>query len=125
MICKTCKSEDRKSTISVGQTMATMMGTAEYFDEQGVRHYHDMNHSWTNYRCSNGHEWTLSSEPYVCPAPGCPVDAPGATRTENTPVQDFDAVAGQRDLLEMLAIDVTHTDGRRSPGPAGAHGSAT
>lgn len=73
MICATCKAESRKSTIAVGLSMSTALGTAEYFDEEGVRHYHDMNHTWTSYRCSNGHEWTLSSEPHTCPVPGCRV----------------------------------------------------
>lgn len=58
MICETCKEQGLKSTISVGGSFVTCMGSSHYFDEQGAEHRHDPNETSTSYTCSNGHSWT-------------------------------------------------------------------
>lgn len=61
MKCEKCQLEGKKSTIQIGMSMTTCMGTNTYYDESGNFHYHDPNSTSTDYRCSNGHEWQESS----------------------------------------------------------------
>lgn len=56
-ICPECKKHGMRSTVYRSQwTSATLMGTYEYWDEDGNYHYVDPNYYTTRYSCSNGHE---------------------------------------------------------------------
>lgn len=62
MICPECKAENKKSRVYAGPSSSTCMHCAPYYDEDGKHHYHDINTSSTSYSCSNGHEWSESSQ---------------------------------------------------------------
>ena len=61
MICEQCKSEDKKSNVSIGMTTVTAMCPIPYYDENGYYHHHDSNIRTINYLCSNGHSWVEKS----------------------------------------------------------------
>lgn len=59
MICPRCTELGNKSRVDLQQFATTLMGGDEiYWDENGKKHIHHVNHSGRAYRCSNGHEWT-------------------------------------------------------------------
>lgn len=60
MICLKCKELDLKSTIQLGNCTRTCMGFSPgHYDESGkFIENKDPNHTYQEYRCSNGHEWT-------------------------------------------------------------------
>lgn len=62
MICQTCVSENKKSTIQEGYTTSTCAGGGFFYDENGKKHYHDPNTHTTRYCCSNGHKWSEKVE---------------------------------------------------------------
>lgn len=62
MKCPTCVEEGNKSIVSVGGSITTAMASHQFYDENGKYHLHDPNTSSTQYRCSNGHDWTESSK---------------------------------------------------------------
>lgn len=39
-------------------SMTTAMYCQPFYDEDGKYHHHDANTTTTEYRCSNGHQWT-------------------------------------------------------------------
>ena len=61
MICKECKSENKKSTITPNGGSVTCMGFSPYWDEDGEYHYHNPNRYSEWYSCSNGHVWGTST----------------------------------------------------------------
>ena len=70
MICEQCIKEDRKSIVyDLGGTV-TMLAHRPHWDENGVRHSHNPNYHTMRYRCSNGHEWSISKRDH-CPAHDC------------------------------------------------------
>ncbi len=60
LFCAQCKKEGLTSTIQRGMSMTTLMGTHEYWDEDGSYHYSDPNYTTTEWSCSQDHEWTTS-----------------------------------------------------------------
>ena len=66
MICPKCKTEGKKSTISIGHSMVTCAYYQPYYDEEGAYHYHDSNVRSTVYNCSNGHTMTVRDQK-LCP----------------------------------------------------------
>ncbi len=66
MICEKCKDRGPESQARQGMSYTTAMCSDTYYDEKGKRHYHDPNKSTTEYRCSNGHTWTIVSGPTPC-----------------------------------------------------------
>lgn len=66
MKCPVCVSEGRRSTVQVGISTATLMSGSTYYDEDGRYHNHDPNYTTTGYSCSNGHEWTGTSDAPKC-----------------------------------------------------------
>lgn len=62
MKCPVCIKEGTTSTVqSLGGTR-TLMGWTSYYDEEGNPHDHDPNATSSDYRCSNGHGWSVSSK---------------------------------------------------------------
>lgn len=72
MKCPECVRTGQRSKLYMPATYCCtdMGGTQTYYDEDGVRHHHDVNHASGRGRCSNGHilDVTASTE---CPAPDC------------------------------------------------------
>lgn len=69
MRCATCVSEGRESRVhNRGMRRTLLAGGGEFFDEKGVRHYHDPNTTTTRYECSNGHTWEENTR---AQCPGC------------------------------------------------------
>jgi len=60
LFCAQCKKEGLSSTIQRGMSTRTVMGTHEYWDEDGKHHYNDPNYTTTGWICSQGHEWITS-----------------------------------------------------------------
>jgi len=59
MKCPQCLKEGKKSTISIGPRMTTLVCCHPYYDEDGNLIYpDDPNTTRTSYICSNGHKWT-------------------------------------------------------------------
>lgn len=55
--CSQCQKEGLKSRVYRGMGARTLMGTHEYWDENGYYHYEDPNYTSWNMWCSNGHKW--------------------------------------------------------------------
>lgn len=71
--CSRCNEEGMKSTVTGGDVgWSTLMYCAPFYDEEGQRHSHDMNHTTYEFRCSQGHHWTEQTQA-GCGAPGCTV----------------------------------------------------
>jgi hypothetical protein len=68
MICEQCKAEGKTSRVTPGFHTTTMMYAPPYYDEQGHYHHHDPNSTTTDYHCSNGHQWRVTSRR---PCPSC------------------------------------------------------
>lgn len=43
-----------------GNAHRTLMGSEDYYDENGHFHSHDPNYSRAPFRCSRGHSWSLT-----------------------------------------------------------------
>lgn len=56
-------------------TRTAMGGSQQYYDEDGNRHYHEVNRSHGQGHCSEGHvlHWAMSTQ---CPAEGCEYGSP-------------------------------------------------
>lgn len=68
MICPICKREETRSTVyDPGYGASTAMMVQRYWDEDGKLHIHDPNHHSTEFHCSLGHRWSVSSI-NACPA---------------------------------------------------------
>ena len=71
MICSTCSEDGSKSRVfSLGTYSTLMGGSSGFWDENGKKHWHDVNERVTKYQCSNGHEWSEVDD-NECGAPGC------------------------------------------------------
>lgn len=68
MICPACKAHGVRSNVYPGFSSTTLMGGASYWDTDGRYHSHDPNTTTTDFRCSQGHEWT---EHHKSPCPSC------------------------------------------------------
>jgi len=53
-----------------GAGFSTSMAGQLFWDEDGRRHNHDPNTTTWSFRCSNGHEWSVT-QPHNCPVEGC------------------------------------------------------
>ena len=62
MKCKECIDEGKKSKVFPGGSSCTLMYCAPFYDEDGNYHHHDSNTTTTDYSCSNGHRWVVSSQ---------------------------------------------------------------
>jgi hypothetical protein len=62
MKCPECVEAGKKSRVTPGLTAVTDMYCPPYYDEEGVRHHHDLNARTTNYSCSNGHRWVETTQ---------------------------------------------------------------
>jgi hypothetical protein len=62
MMCEKCRAEGKKSKVYIGAQTSTLMAPPPaYYDENGrLVVPPDPNVYTTEYRCSNGHEWTVS-----------------------------------------------------------------
>ena len=60
MICPICAKKGLKSYVYVGTMTTTLMYSQPYYDEEGKYHFNDPNTRCTDYRCSNGHNWSVS-----------------------------------------------------------------
>ncbi len=56
--CRECVATGKRSTVTGGAPMSTLLGTSRYWDKEGNQHIHDPNVTATEYSCSNGHKWT-------------------------------------------------------------------
>lgn len=71
MKCPTCVEEGEKSRVYCGgSSMTGIGGSQDFWDEEEIHHYHEVNRVSTSYSCSRGHSWVFSTVP-SCPAPGC------------------------------------------------------
>jgi len=60
MKCPFCENEGKKSCVYPSIGMTTDVYFPPYYDEDGNYHDEDHNTTTTTYRCSNGHEWTVT-----------------------------------------------------------------
>lgn len=58
MICPECLRSNSISTIYESETTSTAAYFAPIYDENGKRHYHDLNRVLAHFYCSNGHRWS-------------------------------------------------------------------
>lgn len=70
MKCPECEKEGKLSKVWVGPESTTLLQVKEFFDENGVYHYHDLNVTTRNFTCSNQHSFIVSGKVAQCPA--CP-----------------------------------------------------
>lgn len=77
MKCPECDRTGQRSKfyMPTSYVSTAMGGTRTYYDEDGYRHYHEINSSRGQAFCSNGHTLnvTLSTK---CQAPGCDYGTP-------------------------------------------------
>lgn len=59
--CPFCMGEHKKSTVQVGGCTTTLLAPRAYYDEQGHYHYEDPNRTTCLYRCSKGHEFSVTN----------------------------------------------------------------
>lgn len=59
--CPVCRRGGKRSTVTVGISWTTAMGTMAYYDEDGKYHYFNPNTTTTSYECSNGHAFSVGS----------------------------------------------------------------
>jgi hypothetical protein len=70
MKCPVCTEQQLKSNVYPGMSSTTLMWCAPYYDEDGIYHHHDMNRTRSEYSCTQGHAWSVTSHP-ICPADNC------------------------------------------------------
>lgn len=68
MNCPKCDKETDSSVVSLG-CRVTLVTYYNHSDKKG-NHYHDPNIRQCDYRCSEGHEFTIKSRT-KCPNPNC------------------------------------------------------
>lgn len=77
MKCPECERIGQRSKLFMpdGYFSTAMGGSQSYYDEDGHKHYHEINSSSGQGHCSNGHilDVTLSTK---CKAPGCGYGTP-------------------------------------------------
>ena len=72
MICPECQKEGKKSCVHTDNVIARCAVHYRYDnfrDEEGKEHIHDYEPRWTDYKCSNGHEFRRDHN-RVCPTCG-------------------------------------------------------
>lgn len=69
IICTVCKDAGLKSRVTRGASSKITIRPEEFYDEEGLYHYHDSNKCVTNFNCSNGHSFTTESY-HGCPQCG-------------------------------------------------------
>ncbi len=62
--CKSCAMADKKSKVYPKFESATTGDI--YYDEEGKLHTHTQTSGSVSYKCSNGHEWTDSTNNSAC-----------------------------------------------------------
>lgn len=88
--------------------MSTLMGgTQTYYDEDGVRHHHEVNSSTGRGHCSLGHDLDVNASTR-CPAPGCEYGRP-LSITYIPPKPAASDVAPQ--YLEFKNVQITFPSG--------------
>ena len=60
--CPQCNEADIRSTVTGHDESTTLLMDYQYYDEDGRYHSHDPNWTSSDYRCSNGHQWTERSQ---------------------------------------------------------------
>lgn len=70
MICEKCKDLGLRSKLFEGASYRTAVMGGNFYDEAGRRHIHDPNTTTTDYSCSQGHRFTVTTM-VRCPATGC------------------------------------------------------
>ena len=58
-ICPNCKKEGKRSTVTEGAAMGTLLGWTTTYDEKGERHSDNPNSFTTGYTCSSGHKFSI------------------------------------------------------------------
>ena len=61
MKCPVCVKEDKRSKVYGGVGMTTAAYYEPFYDEDGEYHHHDSNAHTAQYRCSNGHKFTVTT----------------------------------------------------------------
>ena len=61
MKCPECVKEGKKSKVFIGTSTRTLMYWQPHYDEDGVLHSNDPNKTTTDYSCSNGHKWSVTT----------------------------------------------------------------
>lgn len=68
--CPVCSSDPGylpKSTITpMGPTCSTKAMVQRYYDSDGIYHYHDSNRRTTEFKCSTGHKFSVSTSGFHC-----------------------------------------------------------
>jgi hypothetical protein len=78
MKCPACVEEGKTSKLpSPSYFSSTSMGFDDYWDEEGKRHHHDPNSSWTNMTCTQGHTLFYHLESHC---PNCDFNSHNKTR---------------------------------------------
>ncbi len=62
MKCPQCVEQGKSSCCYERSMLKTLMSCVPFYDADGKRHYHDLNHETRNYSCSNGHQWSEKVE---------------------------------------------------------------
>lgn len=72
MKCPECERTGQKSKLYMPDfySCTDMGGSQDYYDEDGHHHYHEVNHSSGQGRCSNGHLLDVVAST-KCEAPSC------------------------------------------------------
>lgn len=68
MICKECKEQGLKSTVTSMGSGSTLLGWNPFYDEEGVFHSHNPNRITDYYKCSNRHHFSVVGK---APCPNC------------------------------------------------------
>lgn len=75
MKCLNCVTSGKKSRVTIGGSMSTLLGFQSYYDEEGQLHRHDPNYITTGYYCSEGHAWEERRR-NPCPSDQCDYGKP-------------------------------------------------
>jgi len=66
MKCPKCVAEGSKSQVRVLNSSTTCLAGDQYYDEEGRHHWHDPNTTFTEYRCSLGHNFAERTKHRTC-----------------------------------------------------------
>ena len=77
MKCPECERTGQRSKfyMPTGYSSTAMAGSEDYYDEDGHRHYHEVNTRGGQAHCSNGHVLNVTCSD-KCQAPGCDYGSP-------------------------------------------------